>query len=79
MNRKGGGRSDRGLAVILVNTRGGGEGIDEKVVVVTGSFPHGEPKQVVLNDEFSLGGERLWIVIRNHQLLGLVINEGLRE
>ena len=69
----------RGSAVILVNARGGGEGIDEKVVVVTSSFPHGEPKQVVLNDELSLGGERLRIVIRNHQLFGLVVNEGLKE
>jgi len=68
-----------GSAIILVNTRGGGEGIDEKVVVVTSSFPHGEPKQVVLNDKLSLGSERLWVIIRNHQLLGLVINEGLRE
>ena len=69
----------RGSAVILINARGGGEGIDEKVVVVTSSFPHGESKQVVLNDEFSLGSERLRVIIRNHQLLGLVINEGLRE
>ena len=70
---------DQRSAVILVNARGGGEGIDEKVVVVTSSFPHGEPKQVVLNDEFSLGSERLRVIIRNHQLLGLVIDEGLRE
>lgn len=69
----------RGSAVILVNTRGGDEGIDEKVFVITSSFPQCEPKQVVLSDEFSLGGERLRVVIRNHQLLGLVINEGLRE
>jgi len=66
-------------AVILSNARGGGEGIDEKVVVVTGGFPHGEPEQVVLNDEFSLGSERLWVVVGNHQLLGLVINEGLHK
>jgi len=44
--------------------------------VVTGDIPHGEPEQIVLDDEFSLGGERFRIVVGNHQLLGLVVNEG---
>ena len=68
----------RRSAVILSNTRSGGEGINEEVFVIAGGFPHGESEQIVLNDEFSLGSERLRVVEGNHQLLGLVINEGLR-
>jgi len=64
-----------GLAV-AGNTSGGGESIDEKVIVITGDFPHGESEQVVLDDEFSLGSEGLWVVVGNHQLLGLVVKEG---
>lgn len=64
-------------SAVISNTRRGGEGINKKVVVVTRDFPHGEPEQVVLCDEFPLGGERLRVVVGNHQFLGLVVNEGL--
>ena len=55
------------------------DGIEEKVVVVTSGLPYGEPEQVVVDDEFSLGSERLRVIVGNHQLLVLVVNEGLRE
>ena len=55
------------------------DGVEEKAVVVTSGLPYGEPEQVVVEDEFSLGSERLRVVVRNHQLLVLVVNEGLRE
>lgn len=47
--------------------------------MVTSDFPHGEPEEVVLDDEFSLGGERLRVVVGNHQLLGFVVKERLGE
>jgi len=52
------------------------DGIDEKVVGVTSDLPHVESEQIVVNDEFSLGRERLSVVIGNEQLLVLVVKEG---
>ena len=66
-------------SAVIGNTRSGSEGIDEEVIVVTGHVPHGEPDQIVLDNEFSLGGERLRVVVGNHQLLGLIINERLKK
>jgi len=53
------------------------DGVEEKVVVVTSGLPYGEPEQVVVDDELSLGSERLRVVVGNHQLVVLVVNEGL--
>ena len=47
--------------------------------MVIAGMPHGEPKQIVLDNEFSLCSERLRVVVRNHQLLCFVINKGLME
>ena len=66
-------------SAVISDTGGGGERIDEKVVMVTTDFPHGEPEQIVLDDEISLGGERLWVVVGNHQLFGFVVKERLRK
>ena len=55
------------------------DGIEEKVVVITSGLPHGEPEQVVIDDEFSLSSKRLWVIVGNHQLLVLIVKEGLRE
>lgn len=66
-------------SAVIGNTGSGGEGVDKKVVVVTSDIPHGEPEQVVLDDEISLGSERPRVVVGNHQLLGLVIKVRLRE
>ena len=61
------------------DTRSGVDGIEEKVVVITAGLPHGEPEQVMVDDEFTLGSERLRVIVGNHQLLILVVKEGLRE
>jgi hypothetical protein len=71
-------RTTRRSAVIS-DTRSGGEGIYEKIFVVASRVPHGEPEQFVFYDEFALGGERLRVVVGNQQLLGLVVNVGLRK
>jgi len=55
------------------------DGIEEEAVGVTSGLPHGEPEQVVVDDESPLGSERLWVIVGNHQLLVLVVNEGLRK
>lgn len=52
-------------------------GIDEQVIGVTSNIPHVESEQVIVDDEFSLGRERLRVVIGNHQFLRLVVKEGL--
>lgn len=62
-------------SALISNTRSGGEGINEEIIVITGEFPHGEPKQVVLDDEFPLGSERLRVIVGNHRLVGLVVKE----
>jgi len=66
-------------SAVISDTRGGGERIDEKVIVIASDFPHGESEQIVLDDEVSLGSEGLRVVVGNHQLFALVVNEGLRK
>ena len=55
------------------------DGIDEEVIGVTSNIPHVESEQVILDNEFPLGRERLRVVIGNHQLLRLVVKEGLAK
>ena len=60
-------------SAVSTDTRSLGEGIDEKVIGVTSDVPHGETKQLVIDDELPLGGKRCRIVVGNHQLLSLVV------
>ena len=53
------------------------DGIEEDILRISSCLPHCEPTEVVGGNEVALGGERLSVIIRDHDLLFFAIKIGL--
>lgn len=52
------------------------DGVDEDVLVVAASLPHGEASHAGAGEVLALGSQRLGVVVGNPDLSGLVVHEG---
>lgn len=71
--------TNAGQSAVSGDTGTGENGIDQEVIRVACNIPHVGSEQVILGNEFPLGRERLRVVVGNHQLLRLVVQEGLEK
>lgn len=66
---------ERLLAVFFILEAGTlADGVEQDIVRITTSFPHGEATEVVVLDEVALSSERRGIVEGNHDFGSLVVN-----